>query len=52
MCNGANIAYTKKIFEEVNGFKGNEHIASGDDEFLMHKIFEKYPDKVLFLKKK
>jgi cellulose synthase/poly-beta-1,6-N-acetylglucosamine synthase-like glycosyltransferase len=50
MCNGANIAYEKLAFIEVQGFHGNEHISSGDDEFLMHKIFRKYPDKVLFLK--
>jgi cellulose synthase/poly-beta-1,6-N-acetylglucosamine synthase-like glycosyltransferase len=48
MCNGANIAYTRQVFEEVGGFSGNEHLASGDDEFLMHKISEKYPDKVSF----
>ena len=48
MCNGANIAYTKEVFAEVNGFSGNEHLASGDDEFLMHKIANIYPEKVLF----
>lgn len=48
MCNGANIAYPKAVFEEVNGFDGNEHIASGDDEFLMHKITEKYPNQIVF----
>jgi cellulose synthase/poly-beta-1,6-N-acetylglucosamine synthase-like glycosyltransferase len=48
MCNGANIAYPKAVFEEVNGFDGNEHIASGDDEFLMHKIAEKYPNQIVF----
>jgi cellulose synthase/poly-beta-1,6-N-acetylglucosamine synthase-like glycosyltransferase len=50
MCNGANLAYQKSIFEEVEGFKGNEHIASGDDEFLMHKIATKYPKDLYFLK--
>ncbi len=50
MCNGANLAYTKTIFEEVGGFAGNEAIASGDDEFLLHKISKCYPDKVAFLK--
>lgn len=50
MCNGANLAYQKAIFEEVGGFTGNEHIASGDDEFLMHKIATKYPKAVHFLK--
>ena len=50
MCNGANLAYPKAVFEEVKGFAGNEHIASGDDEFLLHKVFEKYPGQVVFLK--
>ncbi len=50
MCNGANLAYTKKAFEEVNGFSGIDSIASGDDMLLMHKIYKRYPDKVMFLK--
>ncbi len=50
MCNGANIAYLKSVFYEVEGFKGNEYLASGDDEFLMHKIAKKFPGKVCFLK--
>ncbi len=50
MCNGANIAYTRKVFQQVKGYAGDEHIASGDDEFLMHKIFELYPTEVRFLK--
>lgn len=50
MCNGANIAYPRQVFEEVGGFAGNEHIASGDDEFLMHKVHVRYPGQVLFLK--
>jgi biofilm PGA synthesis N-glycosyltransferase PgaC len=52
MCNGANMAYTKKAFEEVGGFKGIDNIASGDDMLLMHKIYKLHPDKVLFLKSK
>ncbi len=50
MCNGANLAYEKKVFFEVGGFKGIDNIASGDDMLLMHKIYERYPEKVLFLK--
>jgi len=50
MCNGANIAYPKHVFTEVSGFAGNENIASGDDEFLMHKVFQLYPEGVVFLK--
>jgi len=50
MCNGANMAYEKKAFYEVNGFEGIDEIASGDDMLLMHKIQKVYPDRILFLK--
>ena len=50
MCNGANLVYRKNAFIEVKGFQGNDDIASGDDEFLMHKMFLKWPDKIFFLK--
>ncbi len=50
MCNGANLCYEKRGFEEVNGFAGIDHVASGDDELLMHKIAKRYPDDVKFLK--
>lgn len=50
MCNGANFAYEKKVFEEVGGFEGVDQIASGDDELLMHKIHAAYPGTVKFLK--
>lgn len=50
MCNGANIAYLKSAFQKVNGFEGYENEVSGDDEFLMHKLFESDPAKVGFLK--
>jgi len=50
MCNGANLAYEKKVFNEVNGFEGIDHIASGDDMLLMHKISKQYPDRVHYIK--
>jgi cellulose synthase/poly-beta-1,6-N-acetylglucosamine synthase-like glycosyltransferase len=50
MCNGANLTYTKKAFEEVGGFAGIDAIASGDDMLLMHKIYKQYPDGIFFLK--
>lgn len=50
MCNGANLAYSKKAFLAVDGFKGIDTIASGDDMLLMHKIYKQYPVKVMFLK--
>jgi cellulose synthase/poly-beta-1,6-N-acetylglucosamine synthase-like glycosyltransferase len=50
MCNGANLAYEKKVFDEVGGFSGIDHIASGDDMLLMHKIAKKNPEAVQYLK--
>ena len=50
MCNGANLAYPKSVFEEVDGYQGVDQIASGDDEFLLHKIADRYPEKIYFLK--
>lgn len=50
MCNGANLAYEKKVFYEVGGFEGIDNIASGDDMLLMHKIQERYPQKIAYLK--
>ncbi len=49
MCNGANLAYERKIFFEVNGFTGIDHIASGDDMLLMQKIVQRFPGKVSYL---
>ena len=50
MCNGANFAYTKSLFENLNGFAGNDKIASGDDVFLLQKAIEKFPNEVRYLK--
>ena len=52
MCNGANLCYTKSLFTELNGFIGNNTLASGDDVFLVQKAMEKNPNKVRYLKSK
>lgn len=52
LCNGANLAYERSVFEEVGGFEGIDHIASGDDMLLLQKIQARYPDKIGFLKQK
>lgn len=49
-CNGANLAYEKKVFLEVNGFQGIDDLASGDDELLLHKVASKYPNAIGFCK--
>ncbi len=37
-CTGRNLAYRKRAFEDVGGFSGVEHLVSGDDDLLLHKI--------------
>jgi poly-beta-1,6-N-acetyl-D-glucosamine synthase len=49
LCNGANLAFLKTVFIEVDGYAGNLHIPSGDDEFLMRKIIAKHPGGITFL---
>lgn len=50
MSNGANLAYPKRVFLEVNGFQGIDHLASGDDMLLAQKIAARYPQGITFLK--
>ncbi|HVY75742.1 MAG TPA: glycosyltransferase [Puia sp.] len=50
MSNGANLAYTREAFLAVNGFRGIDHIASGDDMLLMGKMQEQFPGKAAFVK--
>ena len=52
MCNGANLAYEKAAFYEVNGFSGIDNVASGDDMLLMYKIYNQHPESVFYLKSK
>ena len=48
-CNGANMAYRKEVFLEVNNFK-KDNVVSGDDVFLLHSIKAKYPNSIVFAK--
>jgi cellulose synthase/poly-beta-1,6-N-acetylglucosamine synthase-like glycosyltransferase len=37
-CNGSNLAYRRRVFDEVGGFSGVDRIVSGDDEFFAQKV--------------
>lgn len=50
LSNGANLAFPKAVFEELQGYTGINQIASGDDMLLVHKIAAQYPDGIAFLK--
>ncbi len=65
-CNGANMTYSKQLFEELGGYENQSNlknkvksninngyqISSGDDEFLLHKFYKHYPKNLFFLKSK
>jgi peptide/nickel transport system permease protein len=46
LCNGANLCYSKKAFERVGKFSGIDHLPSGDDMLLMHKMKKAFPGKI------
>lgn len=50
LANGAGMAFPRAVFEAVGGYAGADHLASGDDLFLLHKILLKYPGKIAFVK--
>ena len=50
-CNGANMAYRKEVFLQINDFS-NDQVASGDDVFLLHSIKARYLNSITFLKHK
>lgn len=50
LCNGANLAYKKSLFQNLNGFNGNDAIASGDDVFLLQKSTAAKQYKIQYLK--
>ncbi len=37
-CTARNIAYRKRVFQEIEGYSNISHINSGDDDLLLHKI--------------
>jgi glycosyltransferase involved in cell wall biosynthesis len=50
MANGANLVFSKDVFQEIGGYSNNKNYASGDDMFMIQEIAKKYPGKVSFLK--
>lgn len=42
LINGANLLFSKSIFEAIKGYQDHHHIASGDDIFLLHGIKKIY----------
>lgn len=50
LANGANLAFRKSVFLEVNGYSGIDSKASGDDMLLIYKFAMRQPSRIRFLK--
>lgn len=50
MSNGANLAFSREAYNKVEGYKGIDHLASGDDFLLMMKLQKEYPGRISYLK--
>ena len=50
MSNGANLSFRKSTFEQVGGYEGIQHLASGDDYLLMMKMNKILPQSISYLK--
>jgi cellulose synthase/poly-beta-1,6-N-acetylglucosamine synthase-like glycosyltransferase len=52
LCSGANLLFTKAIFEKVNGYQSHGHIASGDDVLFLEDVKKTKGARIGFLKAK
>src|SRR5690606_36610122 len=50
MCNGANLGFKKSLFLQINGYRNNNHIGSGEDVFLLQSALSISKTKVHVLK--
>ncbi len=50
MCNGANLAFTRQVFDDVGGYTGVDHLVSGDDYLLMMKVASDPANRIVTLK--
>jgi poly-beta-1,6-N-acetyl-D-glucosamine synthase len=50
LCSGANMAFTKTIFERTGGFRSHEHLLSGDDVFFLEDVKKLGDVPITFLK--
>ncbi len=49
LANGANMAFSRQLFEAVGGYAGVDHIASGDDVLLLQKVSALATSRVVFV---
>jgi poly-beta-1,6-N-acetyl-D-glucosamine synthase len=52
LCNGANLAFTKTLFNEIEGYKKHMYLVSGDDVLFLEDVKKKYSEKIGYIKQK
>lgn len=52
ICNGANLAFRKRVYNKLGGYQDHMHLSSGEDELLMQKIVSETDYSVKFSWKK
>lgn len=50
LSNGANMAYSKEVFQAISGYDGIDQSPSGDDVFLIEKIGALHPNQINYVK--
>lgn len=52
LCNGANLIFTKDVFEKTNGYQSHLDLASGDDIFFLEDVKKLNGARINYLKSK
>ena len=52
LCSGANLLFTKAVFEKTNGYQSHSALASGDDVLFLEDIKKVKGTRIAFLKSK
>jgi glycosyltransferase involved in cell wall biosynthesis len=52
LCSGGNLAFTKALFYDCNGYSSHLQTASGDDVLFMEDVKKLKPDTIAYLKQK
>lgn len=52
LCSGANLAFTKNIYNQCNGYESHLHILSGDDVLFLEEVKKIKGSKIDYLKTK
>lgn len=49
LANGANMAFSRALFEAIGGYDGIDHLPSGDDVLLLQKVLDAGEERLTFL---